>query len=114
MPERELFRKDTEKWMKKHDYLSYQVWKNLLKPNLGKSIAKTESAIKHLRRFNSRRRFASHSDVTIERIVKLMRNSRSRYYAESYPHAYITFGFLHRLVLHHRRRLLLSRQSIRS
>ena len=113
MPQRELFRRDTEKWMRKYDRIAYEIWKNLLKPRLGKSVAKTESAVKSLRRFNSRRRFAFHRDKNVSEIHSRMRSPRSRYYAETYMHANITFGFLHRLALHHRRRLLSARQSVR-
>lgn len=109
MPQRELFRKNAEKWMKRYDRTSYEIWKDLLKPRLGKSLAKTESAIKHLRRFNARKSLAPHNDAAVLMVFRKMRNPRSRYYAESWPHANITFGFLQSLALHHRRKLLRSR-----
>ncbi|GEM_PF-4744644 len=113
MPQRELFRKDTEKWMRKYDRTSYEVWINLLKPQLGKSLEKTESAIRHLRRFNAKRFFAFHRDASVEKVESLMRSPRNRHYAGTYHEAHITFGFLHRLALHHRRRLLRARESSR-
>lgn len=109
MPQRELWRKNTEKWMKKYDRTSYEIWKDLLKPRLGKSLAKTESAIKHLRRFNSQRRFAPHLDPAVRVVVRCMRNPRSQYRAGTYLEANITLGFLHRLALNHRRRILRQR-----
>jgi hypothetical protein len=99
--------------MRKHDRTTYEIWKNLLKPRLGKSLAKTESAVKSLRRFNSRRRFAFHRDKNVSEIHSKMRSPRSRYYAETYMHANITFGFLHRLTLNHRRKLIHSRENLR-
>lgn len=92
------------RWMLKNDHESYAFWKNTLRPALGRSIKRTDEAIRLLEIFR-KSPFSSlnckHSPI--KRIARKM----TKY--QNLVGAGITFGFLHDLSKDHKQKILKQR-----
>lgn len=92
------------RWMLKNDHESYELWKNTLGPALGKSIKRTDEAIRLLeicRKSPFSGLDCKHSPI--KRIARKM----TKY--QNLVGAGITFGFLHDLSKDHKRKILKQR-----
>jgi hypothetical protein len=126
-----LWRKSRELWMKKNDRTAYDYWRRVLKPALGRSLARTNDAIdaldhrispKRKREIENlvsaiyearrkHRKFIAPPTVPAREIDRRTKAALDKIHNDmngrtSVPHAHITFGFLRHLALEHRRKIL--------
>ncbi len=116
MPQRELYLNKPEQWMKQYDRPAYEIWIKILRPELGRSILKTNYARKLLRRWSGKARGNVPNPVTDkERAVGkvLHRIHRRVTSSDGFTGTLITMSFLHRLALDRQERLMLQRERAR-
>ncbi len=91
-------------WMLKNDYESYEFWKNILRPALGRSIKRTDEAIRSLEIC----RGSPFSGLDCDHsVLKRIAREMTRY--QSLNGASITFGFLLDLSKDQKRKILKQR-----
>ena len=97
----QLWWKNRERWMKKNDETSYDFWKRILKPALGRDVKRTKEAIWAL---DPRRRRPRPVSQSVRAAIRQIQKEMQRY--ETVMGAQITFSFLRSLALEHKRKIL--------
>ena len=94
-------KKNLERWMAKNDRSSYDFWKRILRPVLGRSLKRTDYAINLLKGAKG----CLCTEFKAVRKAKAKISQEMQRY-ETMLGAQITFDFLRQLAIDHRRKVL--------